>query len=158
MPAEYHGYSMQQPSEGRSDKFLIAEYTALRAAILHCKKELGNLLRYGLLSTGGTWAWLLTQPKGQVQSAAASLPAIVAFVLFLETLLVRRSIMRLGAYIKTVETHFALPLSLGWETTLWGARERSLSHRTDPLPILENLIWTLLIIGNVIGAFTSVLR
>ena len=131
-------------------RFLLAEFDALRREIEHEIGELGELLRYGLVSSGALWAWLLSQPSGGMRKVAAFLPFVISLALFVEVLLVRQHIRGIGIYILKIEGYFRLPEDLGWESHLLTG-SRKLGRKDDPIEILENLVWIVLICCNLIG-------
>jgi hypothetical protein len=139
--------------ESRSDTFLIAEYESLRREIELEIKELGEFLRYGFLTSGGIWAWLLTQQKGRVAVVAYYLPSLVTTCLYVETTLVRRSIFNIGTYLRRVEVHFSLPGGLGWERYIQ-ASQRKLQH----LMRWEHLVWNTLWLLNLAAAIFVTLK
>jgi hypothetical protein len=62
----------------KPEVFLVAEYGALRREIELVIKELGDYLRYAILSSGAIWAWLLSRP--QPQSAQPEISHFGCFV------------------------------------------------------------------------------
>ena len=148
LPGDSSPMPDEQPSlPTRTDTFLIAEYESLRREIELEIKELGEFLRYGFLSSGGVWAWLLTQPKERVVTAAFFIPFVVSILFNVETRLVRHSIFGLGSYLREVEAHFALPGRLGWEH-----RIQASSRKKQKLMKWEHVVWNLLIGANLAAA------
>jgi hypothetical protein len=131
------------------DPFLLAEYESLRREIELEIKELGEFLRYGFLTSGGIWSWLLTRPPSRGVTIAYFVPFLVTALLYVETTLVRRSIFTIGGYIRKVEQHFMLPAGLGWERHIQQEKRKS-----QFLMRWEHLVWNLLWLLNLVAALT----
>lgn len=131
---------------GPAETYLIAEYDALRREIEIEIRELGEFLRYGLLASGGIWAWLLSR-TAHVITVAYYLPLVVSVILFIETRLVLKNLMLVGAYLQNVERHFQLPHALGWEKHLQATRRKG--HWIEHW---ETIVWVGLCIANLICA------
>lgn len=127
--------------------FLVAEFDALRREIELEIKELRELLRYAIVSSGAIWAWLLSQSQSKLSQLGCFLPFALSVLLLGQALLVRKKIFDLGAYVQRIEQAFHLPDRLGWETQM----TRGMIKR-DNLPRWENSVWGLLCVGNCVGA------
>lgn len=127
--------------------FLISEFSALRREIELEIKELRELLRYAILSSGAIWAWLLSRSQPMLSRVGCFLPLALSLLLLGQSLLVRKKVFGLGAYLQRIEQAFKLPDRLGWETQL----TRGIIKR-DNLPRWENTVWAVLCLGNLAGA------
>lgn len=125
---------------------LLAEYDSLRREIEQRIKETSEYLRYGLLATGASWAWLLSQPLGTAARGAYILPLILGLALFAHTVAERDNIQRIAEYLARIEKHFALPDGFGWESR----RHRPGYHRT--FANWNNFLWVMIALVNLFFA------
>jgi len=137
----------------KPEAFLVAEFSALRREIELVIKELGDYLRYAILSSGAIWAWLLARPQPQISRLACFVPIGLSLLIFSQTLVLRRKVFGLAKYIKEIEGVCRLPLGLGWETQL-----ASKAVKRDRVPFLENTIWAILCSANLVGAVLVLFR
>ena len=101
---------------GLNDKdFLLTEYNALRRQMEQDIKQLGDLLRYALLASGGLWAWVLSHADSKISQIAGWLPVALSTLLLLQVLELRKLVHQLGGYLYDIEGYFDLPHGLGWE-------------------------------------------
>jgi hypothetical protein len=127
--------------------FIIAEYSALRREIELEIKEIGEYLRYAVVSSGAIWAWLLLKSQPQISRIGCMLPFVLSTLLLVQTVVLRKKIFILAKYIARIEQSFDLPDGLGWETQL-----ASGGIKRDNVPHWENTIWGLLCVGNLVLA------
>jgi|HubBroStandDraft_6_1064221.scaffolds.fasta_scaffold236145_2 hypothetical protein len=126
--------------------FLTAEFEALRRSIDREIQQLGDFLRYALLVSGGMWAWIVSQRHEPPAAIVSYLPCLICLFLFVETLLIRRYIRKIGSYLQLLEIHFGLPGHLGWERYRFNYRKK------DLLGGWEICVWLSLCACNLGGA------
>jgi hypothetical protein len=100
----------------KPNAFLITEFDALRREIELEIKEIGDFLRYAILSSGAIWAWLLSRPDSRIPHIGCFVPLVLTLLLFGHTVVIRTKIFGIAKYIKRIEQLSDLPNELGWET------------------------------------------
>lgn len=73
--------------------FIIAEYSALRREIELEIKEIGEYLRYAVVSSGAIWAWLLLKSQPQISRIGCMLPFVLSTLLLVQTVVLRKKIL-----------------------------------------------------------------
>jgi hypothetical protein len=140
--------------------FLIAEFDALRREIELKIKEIAQLWRYALFSSGVIWAWLWS-PSATVggHRVVFFLPLVLTLFLVSGNILLRGEIVRTATYILKLEKEvFCKDNGYGWETSLAKDRKESKiwkiwKSKHGQHEWWENLLWLFLCAGNAaIGA------
>jgi hypothetical protein len=129
-------------------EFLLKEFDALRRQMEQDIRQIGDLLRFAVLTSGAIWAWLLSR-ETKPDPPPAGLSLFVSVIPLLITLLfglfvkkhLRAYIGMMGEYIRTVEK--------GFELEAWEAH-----FQTNKIKMgrSETRIWLFLGVGNFIGA------
>jgi hypothetical protein len=131
-------------------QFHIAEYSSLHGEIRELNGEARALERYVLFTTGGVWAWLLTEGSGVVDLFAFFIPAIFSLMGFLRVRAIRTDIANIAAYVRKIEDALAgFPNLPGWHIY---------RHPDLPEPRLKlgkvtrsaNLFWFTMILATVL--------
>ena len=107
------------------------------------RKELGQYLRYAIISFGGIWAWMLSRPTTSLLLVGLFMPLAVSTLLFIEAVFIRQKIFKIAGYIADIERRFNLPVGMGWENQLG-----SKAIKRDKVTIWETAFWILLCIAN----------
>ncbi|GGB79005.1 hypothetical protein GCM10011352_00800 [Marinobacterium zhoushanense] len=131
----------------RHIEFLSKEMESRREDIQARVLRVENDMRYGLLSIGGLWAWLLTHNTGQESGIyrldlAVWLPLLLALFFMAKWIVQDQRIRGISLYIERVEMLLQLPEGAGWESN------RHLYSRNG-LAWVTHGFWTLLIILNL---------
>ncbi len=134
-------------SEDQKAQFVLDEINARRVEIQSRIGRVESDMQYGLLSSGGLWAWILTDTTRDVGPWIAWLPAIITVFFFAKWLAQDLRINGIGSYLKDVESQLNLPDGLGWETNRHQYTKPRLAGFTT-------CFWSALLLGNVIGVLT----
>jgi hypothetical protein len=130
----------------KPDTFLITEFDALRREIELEIKEIGDYLRYAILSSGAIWAWLLSRPDSRIPHIGCSVPLVLTALLFGYTVVIRTKIFGIAKYIQRIERLCDLPDGLGWESQFEKGFKRGNVEKW------EYTMWAILGAANLAGA------
>src|SRR6185436_2268870 len=101
-------------SDERIDKFLLAEYSALREEVKWLITQIETLEYTALIFSGAIWAWG-GQQQGPIKMVVIFLPLILSVLLFIKRESLRRSLREAAEYLMKLESHFNLPDGMGWD-------------------------------------------
>lgn len=123
-------------------EFLLKEYSHLRGEVLETLKEIPANEKWALVTSGVFWAWLAAFPdRGSFIPAAAWVPVVLTFLLFLRWRAIERKFETYRTYLLRLETAFELE-GFGWEHHIQSAGKHEFRYYGWGF-------WCLLFAGNV---------
>ncbi|MFG0334763.1 MAG: hypothetical protein ACF8TS_15510 [Maioricimonas sp. JB049] len=136
--------SMQQLVEGSKQlEYALREYTSLRQEILERIERIEGQLRYGLVTSGGIWAWTLTHPEPNWYGIVVWIPAAVVGVFFFMWVAQHFAISGISKYIREqLEPRLKLPYGVGWESQV-------VKYQLPLLRSLTSATWLVLLAVNI---------
>lgn len=135
---------------------LLKMYDTLRKEVENFMKELGTLVAFGIVTTGGVWTWVLThyEKRTEFQSGVVAvflfLPAILVGLLLIRAHALRMMIHKASDHLGAIEEEFGVSGDLRWDS-LWRNRRESIEHSflKSTLGFWLYLIWIFLILVNL---------
>jgi hypothetical protein len=110
-----------KPSQlDRQDKFILAEYAAVREEVKWIIAQTHAIETRALLSSGAVWAWILapTRIAPAYYHAVIWLPFALSMLFLVKRASPKRSLKECAEFSLNLERHFTLGPALGWEQYL----------------------------------------
>ena len=129
--------------------FLLEEYKALRAEILHLVRQSYLFEAAILVGVGAIYSWLFSREPNSVNALVWWLPFGITVLGAIRELGVRLRLFQLAEYIRKIEPEFLSGEIGGWEHFLFSVRKKM---RNTLLGISNILIWTAFVVTTLIVA------
>lgn len=136
--------------ENRTDKFVLAEYAAIREEIKWIIGQIETLESTTLIFSGAIWAWVAAQTWKPIYIAVVSLPFVLSLLFLIKRESLRRSLREAAEYSMKIESYFDLHKDMGWDRHL---KSKGIRH----FRFWKIIFWTVLILFNLSMALWMIL-
>jgi len=131
-------------SEVDASEFILSEVLSRRADIQARISRVETDMQYGLLSSGGLWAWFFSHPTLPGLEIAYWLPLLLSGMFLIKWFVQDIRIKSIAKYILHIEGSLNLPKSFGWETN-------RAQYAGPMLAKFTSIFWFAMIVGNGVG-------